>query len=102
MKTSPSLLPLLRSRMQGELLALVLLHPDREYSITELAEACGVSVTAVLREVERLTEGGILEDRRGGRGRLGEAPTDTPPFPPVGDPTAVTLRPLPPAAALPP
>lgn len=28
MKISPSLLPLLRSRLQGELLALVLLHPE--------------------------------------------------------------------------
>jgi DNA-binding MarR family transcriptional regulator len=40
--------------MQGELLALVLLHPEREYSISELAADLGVTPTAVLREVERL------------------------------------------------
>lgn len=95
MKPSPSLLPLLRSRMQGELLALVLLHPDREYGITELAEACGVTPTAVLREVERLTDGGILEDRRVGRSRLVRARTDTPLYRPLADLIAVTFGPMP-------
>ncbi|WP_344392139.1 hypothetical protein [Streptomyces vastus] len=37
MKVSPGLLPILRSRMQDELLALVLLHPEREYGLTEPA-----------------------------------------------------------------
>ncbi|WP_086850977.1 ArsR family transcriptional regulator [Amycolatopsis kentuckyensis] len=95
MKASPSLLPLLRSRMQGELLALVLLHPEREYSITELAEACGVTPTAVLREVERLVGGGILEDRRVGRSRLVKARTDTPLYRPLSDVISVTFGPLP-------
>jgi DNA-binding transcriptional ArsR family regulator len=95
MKPSPSLLPLLRSRMQGELLALVLLHPDREYGITELAMAFGVSLTTVLREVERLTGGGILEDRRVGRNRLVRARTDTPLYQPLTDLIAVTFGPVP-------
>ncbi|WP_103337065.1 ArsR family transcriptional regulator [Amycolatopsis sp. CA-126428] len=95
MKTSPSLLPLLRSRMQGELLARVLLHPEREYSITELAEASGVTPTAVLREVERLVGGGILEDRRVGRSRLVKARTDTPLYRPLSEVIAVTFGPLP-------
>jgi DNA-binding transcriptional ArsR family regulator len=95
MKASPSLLPLLRSRMQGELLAVLLLHPEREYSITELAEACGVSPTAVLREVERLVGGGILADRRVGRSRLVTARTDTPLYRPLSELMAVTFGPLP-------
>ncbi|MGV9363363.1 ArsR family transcriptional regulator [Amycolatopsis sp. NPDC003731] len=95
MKASPSLLPLLRSRMQGELLALVLLHPEREYSITELARAFGVSATTVLREVERLVGGGILEDRRVGRSRLVKARTDTPLYRPLSDVISVTFGPLP-------
>jgi predicted nucleotidyltransferase len=81
--------------MQGELLALVLLHPDREYSITELAVACEVTLTAVLREVERLTDGGILEDRRVGRSRLVKARTDTPLYRPLTDLIAVTFGPMP-------
>ncbi|MET8853784.1 ArsR family transcriptional regulator [Amycolatopsis sp. NPDC004625] len=95
MKASPSLLPLLRSRTQGELLALLLLHPEREYSITELAEACSVSPTAVLREVERLVGGGILEDRRVGRSRLVKARTDTPLYRPLSELMSVTFGPLP-------
>ncbi|MEU0534496.1 ArsR family transcriptional regulator [Amycolatopsis tolypomycina] len=95
MKASPSLLPLLRSRMQGELLALVLLHPEREYSITELGEAFGVSATTVLREVERLVAGGILEDRRVGRSRLVKARTDTPLYRPLTELISVTFGPLP-------
>ncbi|OXM68025.1 ArsR family transcriptional regulator [Amycolatopsis vastitatis] len=95
MKASPSLLPLLRSRMQGELLALVLLHPEREYSITELAEACGVTPTAVLREVERLVGGGILEDRRVGRSRLVKARTDTALYQPLSEVISVTFGPMP-------
>ncbi|WP_410607524.1 ArsR family transcriptional regulator [Amycolatopsis sp. lyj-109] len=95
MKASPSLLPLLRSRMQGELLALVLLHPEREYNITELAKAFGVSATTVLREVERLVVGGILEDRRVGRSRLVKARTDTPLYRPLSEVLSVTFGPLP-------
>ncbi|MGK3208174.1 ArsR family transcriptional regulator [Amycolatopsis sp. MEPSY49] len=95
MKVSPSLLPLLRSRTQGELLALVLLHPDREYSITELADASGVTPTAALREVGRLVDGGILEDRRVGRSRLVKARTDTPIYRPLSDLMAVTFGPMP-------
>lgn len=94
MKASPSLLPLLRSRLQGELLALVLLHPEREYSITELAESFGVSATTVLREAERLVGGGILEDRRVGRSRLVKARTDTPLYRPLSDVIAVTFGPM--------
>lgn len=81
--------------MQGELLALVLLHPEREYSITELATDVGVTPTAVLREVERLTGGGILADRRVGRSRLVKARTDTPLYRPLSDLMSVSFGPLP-------
>ncbi|MEU8624315.1 ArsR family transcriptional regulator [Streptomyces sp. NPDC048669] len=95
MKVSPGLLPILRSRMQGELLALVLLHPEREYSITELADDIGVTPTTVLREVDRLTGGGILSDRRVGRSRLVKARTDTPLYRPLSDLMAVSFGPMP-------
>lgn len=81
--------------MQGELLGLVLLHPEREYSITELAEEFGVSATTVLREVERLVVGGIFEDRRVGRSRLVKARTDTPLYRPLSEVIAVTFGPMP-------
>ncbi|MFI0940367.1 ArsR family transcriptional regulator [Streptomyces sp. NPDC021020] len=95
MKTSPSLLPLLRSRAQGEVLALLLLHPEREYSLSELAEEMGVTPTTVLREVERLTVAGILADRRVGRSRLVRARTDTVLYQPLSDLIAASFGPLP-------
>jgi predicted nucleotidyltransferase len=95
MKMSPALLPLLRSQTQGELLALVLLHPEREFSLTELAGELGVSHTAVLREVDRLVEGGIFRDRRVGRNRLVSGRTDTAVAGPLADLLAVTYGPLP-------
>jgi DNA-binding transcriptional ArsR family regulator len=95
MKVSPSLLPILRSRMQGELLALVLLHPEREYSITELANDVGVTPTAVLREVDRLADAGIVTDRRIGRSRLVRARTDTPLYRPLSDLMSVSFGPMP-------
>lgn len=95
MKTSPSLLPVLRSRLQGELLALLLLHPEREYNITELAADFGVTPTTVLREVDRLIGGGILTDRRVGRSRLVRARTDTALYRPLSDLMSVSFGPLP-------
>ena len=57
---SPTLLPLLRSRSQGDILAAIVLEPDRERSLTELAEEVGTSVPTVTREVDRLEAAGIV------------------------------------------
>src|SRR6266508_2935761 len=54
--SAPPLLPLLRSQVQGDLLALLYLRPDREYSLTEAAARIGASVKAVHQEASRLTD----------------------------------------------
>ena len=36
---SPALLPLLRSRAQGEILAWIVLHPVQEFSLVEIARS---------------------------------------------------------------
>jgi predicted nucleotidyltransferase len=64
------LLPLLRSRLQAELLALVLLSPGREWSLTELADRAGGSVSSAQREMERAAEAGVVSSRRLGSTRL--------------------------------
>ena len=46
----PPLLPLLRSRVLGDLLALLYLHPDQDYSLTEAATLIGASVKTVHTE----------------------------------------------------
>lgn len=96
MRTAPPpLLPLLRSRIQGDLLALLYLHPDREYSLTEAAALIDASVKTVHTEASRLVAGGLLYDSRRGNVRLLRAATDTPLTRPLTDLLAVTYGPLP-------
>jgi DNA-binding transcriptional ArsR family regulator len=52
------------------LLALLLLHPDREYTLTELSRRLGTPLTTVQRESNRLLEAGLLRERRVGKARL--------------------------------
>lgn len=93
---SPALLlPLLRSKLQGDLLALLFLHPDDAYSLTEAARLTGVSQQTLQTEASRLVDGGILIDKRVGRTRLIQANRDTPLFAPLTDLMQVTYGPLP-------
>jgi hypothetical protein len=50
---TPSLLPILRSQQQGEILALLLGDPHLELSLTEISARTGVPHASVYREVER-------------------------------------------------
>jgi predicted nucleotidyltransferase len=67
---APPLLPLLRSRLQAELLTVVLLSPDREWSLTELADRAGCSVSSAQREMARAEDAGVVSTRRLGNMRL--------------------------------
>src|SRR5690348_2202520 len=91
----PPLLPLLRSRVQGDLLALLYLHPERDYSLTEAATAIGASVKAVHTEASRLIAGGFISDSRRGNIHLIRAVTDSPVSRALTDLLAVTYGPLP-------
>src|SRR6266513_2183376 len=71
--TAPSLAPMLRSDVQGRLLARLLLDPDREYTISELAEWTRSSMPTVLREVGRAERAGILRTRKLGQARMASA-----------------------------
>jgi DNA-binding transcriptional ArsR family regulator len=73
---APDLLPLFRSRHQADLLAWLYLHPEDEYTPTELATRFGLALTTVLREARRLVEAGLLRERTVGRSRLLRAATD--------------------------
>lgn len=95
MKTAnPTLLPLLRSRRQGEILAAVLLDPGRERSLTEIATETGVSAATVLREVDRLVDAGLVTTRRRGNTRLVRVITDSVLYRPLAELLAVTFGPL--------
>ena len=75
---TPKLLPLLRSRQQGEILARLLGDPELEASVTEIAALVGVPISSTHREVERAQAAGIVTSRKIGNVLLVRADTDSP------------------------
>src|SRR5258708_36677027 len=75
---APSLLPILRSQQQGEILALLLGDPDQERSLTDIARLTGAPHPSVFREVERAEQAGLVTSRKVGNSRLGRADTTGP------------------------
>lgn len=91
----PPLLPILRSQVAGELLALLYLHPGQEYSLSDAAHMIHSSVNAVQHEASRLIQAGIIRDRRHGNLRLIRAAADSLLTRPLTDLLSVTYGPLP-------
>ena len=75
---APALLPIFRTQTQGEILALVLDQPEREWTVSELATATGAALTSVQSEIARLEAGELLISRKVGRTRLVRANTKNP------------------------
>lgn len=78
---APALLPIFRSKHQAGLLAALFLHPDSERTVTDLAAQLDVPLTTAHREVQRLTDAGLLTGRSVGRSRLVRAGTGHPAAP---------------------
>jgi DNA-binding transcriptional ArsR family regulator len=76
-------------------LALLFLHPEDEYSLTEAASAIGANLPSVHYEVAKLSEGGLITTRKRGNLRLIRAVTNSPLSRPLTDLLAVTYGPLP-------
>lgn len=77
---TPSLLPILRSQQQAEILTLLLGDPDRELSLTEISQLTGAPHPSVYREVQRAEQAGLVASRRVGNTRLVRADTRSPYF----------------------
>ena len=73
---APDLWPLFRSRHQADILAWLYLHPENQYTATDLANRFTVALTTVHREVQRLVDAGLVRDRQVGRSRLYSAATE--------------------------
>ena len=71
-----------------------MLEPDKDRSLSELAEETGASVATVLREVARLEKGGFVTTTRRGTARLVHAVTDSVVYRPLADLLAVTFGPV--------
>lgn len=66
-------MPIFRSRHQAELLTWLMLHPDDEFGVSELARRLGVPLTTLHRETVRLEQSGLVTSRTSGRTRLIQA-----------------------------
>src|SRR5258706_12275122 len=75
---APTLLPILRSQQQGEILALLLGDPDQELSLTDIARLTGAPHPSVFREVERAEQAGLVTSRKVGNTRPVRADTTSP------------------------
>lgn len=96
MKTlAPQLTPFVRSDAVGAILAELLGHPDREFSLAELGRRAGVSGPVVHREVGRLIESDVLRDRHEGRNRLVRANEQHPLFALMRELISATYGPVP-------
>lgn len=96
MKSLPAVLsPFIRSDALGAILAEVLLHPDRELTISDLARRAGVSVALAHKEVSRLLDAGVLGDRREGNNRLVAADPAHPLLAPMSEIVAAAYGPVP-------
>ena len=67
---APPLLPIFRSQLQGELLALILVDSARQWTIDELADRTGEPYQTVATEVRRLQEAELLVATTIGRTKL--------------------------------
>ncbi|NKZ02705.1 ArsR family transcriptional regulator [Actinomadura latina] len=90
---APDRLPIFRSRLQGELLARLLLGPVREISMLDLAVMLRTDLASVMREVERLARAGILAMRRTLAGRLVARDASSPLYEPLAHLLMLTFGP---------
>jgi len=83
----------LRSQHQADLLTLLLLHPDEEYTIADLARRLAAPQSTVSGEVRRLADAGILAVRPIGRSRLVSANASSPLAQPLTELLTLTYGP---------
>ena len=77
MKASyPSLMPILRSDVQGRILAILLFNKDLEYSVSDLANRVETSLPTALREIRRLEQVQLVTVRPAGNMQLVRANRD--------------------------
>lgn len=80
---APPLLPILRSEMQGALLSLLLLQPDRGWSLDETTALLDAPVSSVHRELSRAVDAGLLWRDDAQRPHRYRAATESPAYEPM-------------------
>ena len=80
---APALLPVFRSRLQGEVLALIFADPEVEWTAEDLAQRTSHPRQTVSNELRRLESADLITARLIGRSKLLRANTDSPYFQPL-------------------
>jgi hypothetical protein len=80
---APALLPVFRSRLQGEVLALIFADPAAEWTAEDLARRTGHPRQTVGNELRRLETADLVSARMIGRSKLVRANADSPYFRPL-------------------
>jgi predicted nucleotidyltransferase len=88
---APPLLPLFRSPMQAELLGLLLLQPERDWTIGELSKTLRATPSSVHREVLRAVDAGLVRKDDRQRPHQFRAAADSPAYPPLRDLLGLTV-----------
>ena len=90
---APSLAPLFRSDTQALILASLFLNPERGFTTAELARSAGAAYASAHREVRRLVDAGLVDERPVGRALLLSARQDSAAFQPLSELLALTYGP---------
>jgi len=90
---APALLPVFRSRLQGELLALMLSDPAVEWTVDQLAARTGHPYQTVANEVRRFQAAELVAVRTIGRSKLLRANQDSPYFGPLAQLAVMSFGP---------
>jgi hypothetical protein len=80
---APALLPVFRSRLQGEVLALMFADPTVDWTAEDLARRTGQPRQTVGNELRRLESADLVSARMIGRSKLLHANADSPYFQPL-------------------
>jgi DNA-binding transcriptional ArsR family regulator len=91
----PALLPLLRTDAQARILTAIVMDPEREWSVSELAEEVGVSAMTASREIRLAEDAGLVETHRLGTTKLVSANRNSPYFESLSNLLLVAFGPLP-------
>lgn len=90
---APALLPVFRSRLQGEVLALMLADPGVEWTIDDLALRTGEPYQTVGNEIRRLQDADLIVARSLGRAKLVRANEESPYFRPLAQLAVMSFGP---------
>jgi DNA-binding transcriptional ArsR family regulator len=90
---APALLPILKSRLVGQVLARLTGDPSRAWTAHELADRAGVAYPSVTRELLALEQADLVTNERIGRAKLVKANASSPYFKALAELLALSFGP---------